>query len=348
MPELRYNRLNNTWVIISKERAKRPHDYPIGWGKEVGDINKCPFEPGKEHLTPPEVYAIREPGTSPNAPGWKVRVIPNKFPAVRPEEDFFRDSEDIYDRMGGFGYHEVIIDTPDHYKQLQDFSIGEIFLMLLAYRERMKQLYKDKNIYYVQIFKNHGKEAGKSLYHSHSQLIALPRIPRKIDIQINQTRKYFIEKERCFLCDEIKYERKHAERIIEENNRFLIYAPYASAFPFEMRILPKFHSHDFSNITDEDLEDLAKTLQIAVKKLTKVFNNPPFNLILHTAPPVRDIPGRPDYFYDIDKFFHWYIEILPRIAIHAGFELGTEYFINPTPPEKAAKHLREKILGGDG
>ncbi|WP_457643408.1 galactose-1-phosphate uridylyltransferase [Persephonella sp.] len=344
MPELRYNRLNDTWVIISKERAKRPHDYPTDWHKEKGDINKCPFEPGKEHLTPPEVFAVREPGTQPNTPGWKVRVIPNKFPALRPDEQFFRDSEDIHDKMGGFGYHEVIIDTPDHYKRFQDFSVGEMYLMLSVFRERMRQLYQDSSVYYVQVFKNHGKEAGKSLYHSHSQLIALPRIPKRIKTQINQCREYYIQKERCLLCDELKYELKEQVRIVHDNDRFTVYAPFASAFPFEMKIVPKNHSHDFTQTSDEELNDLAAALKTAVGKLAKLFDDPPFNLILHTAPPERNIPWDADYFYNMDRFFHWYIEIFPRMAIHAGFELGTEFFINPTPPEEAAKYLREKNL----
>jgi len=344
MPELRYNRLNDTWVIISKERAKRPHDYPINWRKEIGDINKCPFEPGKEYLTPPEVFAIREEGTTPNSPGWKVRVIPNKFPALRPDADFYRISEDIYDKMGGFGYHEVIIDTPDHYKHIQDFSIEEIFLLLSTFRERMKQLYYKNNIYYVQIFKNHGREAGKSLYHSHSQLIALPRIPKRINTQINQCRHYYREKERCLLCDEVQYELKQQTRIIHDSNRFIIYAPFASAFPFEMRIIPKPHKHNYTKTTDEELKEMAETLWIAVKKLFLLLNDPPFNLILHTAPPIRDIPWDPNYFHNIDKLFHWYLEISPRITALAGFELGTEYFINPTPPEEAARYLREKKI----
>ncbi len=344
MPELRYNRLNDTWVIISKERAKRPHDYPVDWRKEVGDIKKCPFEPGKEHLTPPEVFAIREKGTKPDTPGWKVRIIPNKFPALKPEEDYFRTSEDIYDKMGGFGFHEVIIDTPEHYKHIHHFSVDEIFLMFVAYRERMKQLYREENIFYVQIFKNHGREAGKSLYHSHSQLVALPRIPKRINTQIKQCRKYYIEKERCLICDEIKYELKEQSRVIYDNNRFTVYCPFASAFPFEMRIVPKFHSHDFTTISDEDLMELSKAVFVSVRKLAKLFDDPPFNMILHTTPPKRDIPWDANYFYNIEKIFHWYVEIFPRMAIHAGFELGTEFFINPTPPEEAAKYLREKKI----
>jgi len=344
MPELRYNRLNDLWVIISKERAKRPHDYPVEWRKEVDNIEKCPFEPGRESMTPPEIFAVREEGTQPNTPGWKVRVIPNKYPALRPDEPFYRESEDIHDKMGGFGYHEVIIDTPDHYRHIHDFTVGEIFLIFSVYRERMRKLYQNKNIYYVQIFKNHGREAGKSLYHSHSQLVALPRIPKRINTQIKQCREYYKEKERCLLCDEIRYEIKEQVRIVYENKSFVVYTPFASAFPFEMKIIPKEHSSDFVQSSDECLTELAEAVFVAVRKLDRLFENPPFNMILHTSPPVRDIPSDPNYFYGIEKIFHWYVEILPRMAIHAGFELGTEFFINPTPPEEAAKYLREKKI----
>ncbi len=342
MPELRYNRLNDTWVIISKERAKRPHDYPLKTeDKKKENKENCPFEPGNEHMTPPEVYAIREPESEPNSPNWRVRIIPNKFPALRPDQTFYRTSEAIYDKIGGFGYHEVVIDTPDHEKHINNFDLKDFILMFTAYRDRMKQIYEDKNIYYVQVFKNHGREAGKSLYHSHSQLIAIPRLPKRISTQIKQARKYYIERERCLLCDEVKYELEEGVRIIHDNDFFTVYSPFASAFPFEFRVILKEHSHDFTDISDDMIYSLSEAVKTAVSKLSKLLKNPPFNMMLHTSPPIREIPSDPNYFYQIDKIFHWYFEFFPRMAIHAGFELGTEYFINPTPPEEAAKYLRE-------
>ncbi|WP_457622640.1 galactose-1-phosphate uridylyltransferase [Persephonella sp.] len=342
MPELRYNRLNDTWVIISKERAKRPHDYPLIWeDKKKVDKKSCPFEPGHEHLTPPEVFAIRDPGTKPDQPGWKVRIIPNKFPALKPSEPFFRRSEAIHDLMGGYGYHEVIIDTPDHDKHICNFSTDDLVLMFTAFRERIKQLYMKKDIFYVQIFKNHGKEAGKSLYHSHSQLVALPRIPKRLETQVRQCRHYYREKERCLLCDEVSFELREGVRVVHDNDHFIVYTPFASAFPFELKIVPKIHSDDFSSVDDEMILSLSEAVKVAVRKLDKLLKDPPFNMMLHTSPPRRDLPYDPNYFYQMDRLFHWYIEIFPRMAIHAGFELGTEFFINPTPPEDAAKYLRE-------
>ncbi len=344
MSELRYNYLKDTWAVIAIERARRPHDYSTHIYEEYGDKSKCPFEPGNEDKTPPEIFAIREPGTAPNTPGWKVRVIPNKYPAFRIEETDKADFYCIYDKKGGFGAHEVVIDTPDHYKHIQDFSIEELNNMYIAFRERIKALYQDLRIKYVQVFKNHGKDAGKSLVHSHSQIIALSKIPKKPDTIIKQSRIYYQKKERCYTCDEIKFELVDGDRVVYENEHFLVFCPYASLFPFEVKIVPKNHTHDFTTVDGDMLKNLSDATQQAVRRLHKALVNPPFNMILYTSPPVRDCVEDPDYFYHIDSFFHWHIEILPRIAIHAGFELGTDYYINPTPPENAAKFLREIIL----
>ncbi|GAB6072619.1 galactose-1-phosphate uridylyltransferase [Venenivibrio stagnispumantis] len=343
MSEIRYNRLKNKWVIISIERSRRPHDYPVSVYEESSDVSKCPFEYGNEDKTPPEIFAIRPDGSLPNTPGWKVRVVPNKYPALRIENSNLPESEGIYDKYGGFGAHEVIIETPEHFKHIQDFSIEEYKNMYFTFRERMRALYQDIRIKYVHIFKNHGKEAGKSLVHSHSQLIATPIIPTLPDTQINQSRIYFQEKERCLLCDEIKEEIKSYNRVVYENDLFIAYCPYASLYPFEVRIAPKYHSHDFSMIDENQLLKLSEISQVVIKKLHKALVNPPFNMILHTSPPIRDYPAKPLYYNGIDRFYHWFIEILPRITTLAGFELGTDIYINPTIPEDAAKFLREVI-----
>lgn len=342
--ELRLDYLNNRWSLISIERSRRPRDYTVSVYEEpVVDISKCPFEYGNEDKTPEEVFAIREDGSSPNKPGWKVRVFPNKYPALRIENPNIRDTDGFFDKIGGFGAHEVIVETPDHFKHTQDFSLEEYFNMFVAFRERMRALYLDQRIKYVHIFKNHGKEAGKSLVHSHSQLIALPIIPTKVDVQISQLRKYFSEKERCYLCDEIKMELKEGKRVVYENQDFIAYCPYASLYPFQIRVAPKKHSHDFSSVTDDTLRQLSEVMQYAIRKLHKALINPPFNLVLYTAPPPRRDFSQPNYYYGIEQFYHWHIEILPRITTLAGFELGTDIYINPTPPEEAAKFLVEVI-----
>ncbi len=343
MSELRYNYLKDTWVIVAEERSRRPHDYVHTHHEEIGDISTCPFEYGNEEFTPPEIYAIRDNFSKPNAPNWKVRVIPNKYPALRIETPPKRELEGFFSKIGGFGAHEVIIDTPDHFKHIQHFDIEDFKNSFIAVIERIKDLSKDERIRYIHFFKNHGKDAGKSLVHSHSQIIATPTIPKLIDTQINQARKYYQRNERCYLCDEIDYELKEGSRVVYENEKFIIYCPYSSLYPFEMKIAPKFHSYDFTELDEPSLINLCDAMKVAVRKLDKALVNPPFNLILYTSPPVRELPKQ-DYFYNIDRFNHWYIEILPRITILAGFELGTGYYINPTVPEEAAKFLREVIL----
>ncbi|MEJ5172407.1 MAG: DUF4921 family protein [Hydrogenothermaceae bacterium] len=342
--ELRYDYINDRWALISIERSRRPHDYTVSIYEEpTTDLSKCPFEYGNEDKTPPEVFAIRPDGSLPNTPGWKVRVFPNKYPALRLENEKKREGDGFFEKIGGFGAHEVIVETPDHFKHIQDFNQEEHFYMFFTFRERIKALYQDVRIGYVHIFKNHGKEAGKSLVHSHSQLIALPTIPTKIETQIKQSKKYFKEKERCYLCDEIKAEIKENKRVVYENGKFIAYCPYGSLFPFQVRIAPKFHSHDFSAVSDSDLRELSECMEYIVKKLHKALINPPFNFVINTSPPVRENPVNPDYFYGIRQFYHWHIEILPRITTLAGFELGTDIYINPTPPEEAAKFLIEVV-----
>jgi UDPglucose--hexose-1-phosphate uridylyltransferase len=344
MAEFRYNYLKDTWSIIATERSKRPHDFNISiYEEETVDLSKCPFEYGNEDKTPPEIFAIRPDGSSPNTPGWIVRVIPNKYPALRIENQPLYEGYYIFDKIGGFGAHEVIIETPDHFKHIQDFEESDIVNMFIAFRERTKSLYQDLRIKYVHIFKNHGREAGKSLVHSHSQLIALPTIPKLQQTIIKQSKKYFQEKGRCYLCDEIKTEIKLAERVVYENESFISYCPYSSLYPFEVKIAPKYHSHDFSSITNEKLKDLADILKFTVRKLHKTLINPPFNLIVQSAPPYRDDAIDKTIYENIEKHFHWHIEILPRITTLAGFELGTHYYINPTLPEEAARYLREVV-----
>lgn len=344
MAEFRYNYLKDTWTIISTERSKRPNDFSISiYEEETIDLSKCPFEYGNEDKTPPEIFAIRPDGSQPNTPGWLTRVIPNKYPALRIENQPINEGYYIFDKIGGFGAHEVIIETPNHFKHIQDFDEKDTVNMLIAFRERMKSLYQDLRIKYIHIFKNHGREAGKSLVHSHSQLIALPIIPKQPLTMIKQSKKYFQEKGRCYLCDEIKTEIKLGERLIYENENFISYCPYASLYPFEVKIAPKYHSHDFSSINDERLKDLADVLKFTVRKLHKTLINPPFNLMLYSAPPFRDDAIDKNIYENIEKHYHWHIDILPRITTLAGFELGTDYYINPTLPEEAARYLREVV-----
>ncbi|WP_457681512.1 galactose-1-phosphate uridylyltransferase [Thermovibrio sp.] len=342
--QLRYNYLWDTWVVVAPERERRPHDFPAHSPGPISPPEKCPFEPGKEELTPNEIFAIREPGSKPNSPGWKVRVIPNKYPALRIENSPQFKGECIYDLQGGFGAHEIVIDTPDHFKHPHNFSLEEWKLLLYTYRVRMESLYGDARIKYVLVFKNYGREAGASLSHSHSQIIATPQIPKLIDTVVHQSKRYFTKKGRCYLCDEIRYELKTGERVVYENEEFVVYCPFYSIFPFQMRVAPKKHLYSYTQLSEQELYLLADALQKSIRKLHKALVNPPYNFFVHTSPPVRENFREPHYFALIEESFHWYLEILPRITTPAGFEWGSWYFINPTKPESAAKFLREVVL----
>jgi len=344
MSEIRHDFLTDSWVIIAPERERRPHDYPVHIYPTKSDPSKCPFEPGKEYLAPHEIFALREPGTAPDTPGWRVRVVPNKYPALRIENPPVRIRKGIYDLIGGFGAHEVVIDTPDHFKHLHNFSTEEMKDLLFVYRERMRSLYGDLRIRYVLVFKNYGREAGASLTHSHSQIIATPSIPRNVDTVVFQSRKFFREHGRCYLCDEVDYELNETVRIVYENEKFVAYCPFASTVPFQIRIVPKEHQSDFSKLSDGELYILGDLMRVVFKKLHKTLVNPPYNMFIHTRPPERFCPEEPDYFVGMDNFFHWRIEIFPRITVWAGFEIGGGWYINPTSPETSAKFLREVLL----
>ncbi|EDP74122.1 galactose-1-phosphate uridylyltransferase [Hydrogenivirga sp. 128-5-R1-1] len=337
MPEIRYNFLKDTYVIFSTERAKRPHDYFREPEAEIGIVEKCPFEYGNESKTPPEVFAVRENGSLPDTPGWKIRVVPNKYPALKPEGNFLEKQEGLFKKFTGYGYHEIIIETPDHFKQIYNFSVEEIKLLFVAVKNRFNEISKDKNIKYIQYFKNYGKEAGCSLFHSHSQIIAVPLIPKEITTKLHQLKEFHKKSKSCYICEEINFELKENKRIVYENEYFIAYCPYASIFPFEIRIIPKRHTGSFENIDDIEIIYLSEITKIITQKLYKTLNNPAFNMTLYTSPVNTDIEH-------VDKFNHWYIEILPRVNIIAGFELGTGWCINTTYPEDASKFLKESDI----
>ncbi|UCF30656.1 MAG: galactose-1-phosphate uridylyltransferase [bacterium] len=342
MSELRYDPIKQTWVIIATERAVRPTHFHRR-EEMVGEITckTCPFCPGNEGRTPPEIMAIREPDTAANTPGWKVRVIPNKFPALSIESSRKRYGRGIYDVVSGFGAHEVIVETPEDSLQMVDFSLQQLRDVFFVYRERLKDLKRDERLRYIMIFKNYGLEAGASLFHSHSQIIGIPVTPNMVATELVSTREYYSLKERCMMCDILDQEVQEGERVVINQEKFIVYTPFASSFPFELRIVPKGHSHDFG-LTDEDtLRHFASVVKEVLQRLRKVLNDPPYNFILHTSPPQTRRPGKPDYWASIENDFHWHLELIPRMTMLAGFEWGTGFHINPTSPEDAAGFLRD-------
>ena len=332
MPELRKDPITGRWVIISTDRAKRPNDFaheptPIGGGF-------CPFCVGNEAKTPPEILAYRSNGSGPNAPGWIVRVVPNKFPALGIEGDLNRQGEGLFDKMNGIGAHEVIIETPEHQQTLASLPDRRVEDVLWAFRDRMLDLKKDKRFRYILIFKNHGAPAGASLEHAHSQLIALPIVPKRVIEEVAGCKNYFSYKERCIYCDIIRQEVESGVRVIAESPDFVTLAPYAPRFPFEAKILPKQHESAFENSPSHLYENLAKALKNLLIRMEVVLEKPAYNFVLHTSPVLE---ANNDY-------YHWHIEVMPKLTKVAGFEWGTGFYINPTPPEESAKFLREAAI----
>ncbi len=340
MPELRYDPLEHRWVIISTERAARPSD--LADTTKYNQVKTCPFCEGQESSTPPEIWAIREPCTSANSPGWKVRVVPNKYPALRIESEGKKIGVGYYDMIEGIGAHEVIIETPLHDVSLADLPPEHVRLVLLSYRERLKDLYKDTRFRYVLIFKNHGKRAGASLAHPHSQLIATPIVPRNVSIKLEAAKKHYASKERCLICDLIQQEINTQSRVISVENGFVALAPYASRFPFEVFIAPIEHNFSFGDTSDQDLERLGYFLKDILTRLKIVLNDPPYNYVLNTSPNIEAQPKLPGQWATLRYDYHWHIDIIPRLVRIAGFEWGSGFYINPSVPEIAAKYLREK------
>jgi UDPglucose--hexose-1-phosphate uridylyltransferase len=342
MSELRYDPMRKSWVIIATERGMRPsNQQKPEQSRPPVSKSSCPFCPGNEDRTPPEIFAVREPGSKPNGPGWTIRVIPNKFPALTIESPRERYGKGIYDVVSGFGAHEVIVETPSDQEQMPDFTVAHLRDVFSVYKNRLADLKRDQRFRYIMIFKNYGSEAGASLCHSHSQIIAIPVTPSLVAVELASVRDYFHLKERCMMCDIIHQEREEGERIVIEDEHFVVFAPFGSSFPFELRIAPKRHSHDFSVIDEEHLYHFSTVVKDVLVRLRKVLNDPPYNFILHTAPPAATRVGKPDYWSSIGEDYHWYLELIPRMTMIAGFEWGTGFQINPTSPEDAARFLRE-------
>lgn len=316
------------WVIISTERGRRPSDF--GSTPVIASGESCPFCPGNEAMTPPEILAFRPPGSASNGPGWSLRVVSNKFPALRIEGELEPSGEGLYDRMSGIGAHEVVIETPDHHATLATLPASAVVEVFWAYRQRLEDLKKDPRFEYVLVFKNHGEAAGASLEHPHSQLIATPIVPIMVEEELVGSARYYRLKERCVWCDIVRQERQQGQRVVLEEDGFIAVAPFAPRFPFETWVLPVRHHAAFEEATPVEVEALARSVRELLRRMAEVLQHPPFNFMLHTAP-LKDHAA---------EHFHWHLEVIPKLTKVAGFEWGSGFFINPTSPEAAAAYLR--------
>jgi len=344
MSDLRYDPLRRAWVIIAAQRGRRPVDTVSAGSDRVMEdplrgVSPCPFCPGNEAMTPPEIMSVREQGTDPDSPGWSVRVIPNKYPALTPEAPFTPKDFGPYAAGSGFGVHEVVIETPDDNLEIEDLSIEDLSGLFRVYGQRLKELNGDGRFRAVLIYKNRGAEAGATLGHAHSQIIAMPVMPALMDEELSNCREQFLENGQCLMCTIVSVEIKDKARIVAENDRYLAFAPFPSRTPFEIFIVPRGHLHDFSMVEDAHLSPLAEVFRETLRRLNTALGHPPYNLIFHSSPPPTenkgDSPADP-----VESYYHWYLQLIPKTTKMAGFEWGTGFSINPTPPEEAAQTLR--------
>lgn len=330
MGELRRDPVVGRWVIVDTDHPKKPEDFKYEQYIPSGGL--CPFCYGNEFMTPPEISCFRDPGTGANTPGWQVRVVANKFPALQIEGELDRRGLGIYDMSNGIGAHEVLIESPYHNKDIADLLPQEIESYLKMCCVRAVDLKKDSRFKYIMIFRNYGAAAGASLEHPHTQLVALPMVPKNALEEIHGAQNYYNYRERCIFCDIIRQELQDKERVILENKYFISFCPFVSRFPFEIMIFPKQHSGYFCHLSAEEIVALAKILRDTLAKLKKVFLNLSYNYIIHSAPINGDAGV---------EYYHWHLEIMPKLTQVAGFEWGTGFYLDPTSPELAAQYLKE-------
>jgi UDPglucose--hexose-1-phosphate uridylyltransferase len=316
-------------VIIAGDRHERPNDFQIEAARVIGAAD-CPFCEGHEDRTPKEVLAWRPDRSAPDTPGWGVRVVPNKFPAVQVEATLERIQDAVFTGLPAAGVHEVIVETPRHGENLATMSDAAVERVLWAWQERIRAAKQDPRMRYAIVFKNHGALAGATLEHSHSQLMVLPIVPEFVGSTIRGARDGHAGSGRCCFCAVVEQELKDGVRVVDAGEGSVAFAPYASRFPFETWIVPRVHRARFEDASEAERRDLAARLGSVLRRIASALERPAFNLILHTAP----------FEAEAGPWYHWHVEIVPKLSRMGGFEWGTGFFINLTPPERAAEVLR--------
>lgn len=340
MSELRHDPINRRWVIIAMERSKRPDEFVFEPPIPATDEPPCPFCPGQESRTPPELFALREQGPA-NGPNWHVRVVPNKRPVLAIEGEPDRRGVGVYDRMRGIGAHELVIEAPEHRLRPAQIPLFQFAAALNASRQRMIDLQRDGRFKYILLYRNYGVAAGATIHHPFEQLVATPVTPLSVVTKLESARRHFHVKERCVFCDILAQEIDDGSRIVHMDERFVCFAPYASRFPYELWLFPRRHQHQFADLDQEGVESLAAHMLEVFRRMETVLGDPPFHWMLINAPNVNAGVPRSGFWSTIPWDWHWHIEILPRLMPLAGFEWGTGFYINPTPPEDAAAFLRD-------
>lgn len=336
--QFRRDPISGNWSLIindEKELRKLAEDYKR---KTVEDINpKSKYAEGNEGATPPEIFAIRDPGTNRNDRGWKVRVLPNNDPFLQIHGDLDNRGAGMYDVMNGIGAHELVLESPTPGEHLADMSSEQLQNVLAAYRERILDLKRDTRFRYVLLHKSHGEGDEDLLHHSHSHVIATPMTPPRIKVELNSAKDHYDYKERCLFCDIINQEISEKERIISENEQFIALSPFASRTPFEICIYPKKHQTFFEWNTE--FSQLATTLKTVLGRIKSILNDPKYIMVIHSGPNIA-AGKRRGYWKTIERDYHWHIEITPRFHGLTSFYIGSGFQINVASPERAAGILR--------
>lgn len=313
--ELRRDYFLDRYVIIAAGRGKRPTDYKHDSAAVKDEGKKCFFCPGNEDTTPPEISRIEEGGD------WVIRVFPNKFPAVT--QDDFEVSDGA---QPAYGSHDIVVESPVHGQTIADVSVSRLSDVLRVYGERVKTMLADPKVEYALVFKNHGKAAGASLSHTHTQIVSVPLVPQAVRNEVEAAKRYSIDNGRCPICDAATNE-SGGPRAIWEDEHAIAFAPYASRSPFEAWVTPKSHVVDFEGLDEATRNSMAQGLMHLVKRLKEGLSDPPYNLYFHVSPQGEDL--------------HLHAELLPRLSTWAGFEIGSGIIINTMPPEQAAEFYRQ-------
>lgn len=330
MTELRQDRTAGAWVIIAPERGRRPQrrsERERDRHHTPGFDPACPFCPGNESMLP----GIIEETPVDESPGWQVRVVPNKYPVLRPEAKTTRSASCEHPVVAGYGFHEVIIESPRHDADLTDLTDVEMSAVLSAYHRRFVWLAARPRIQSVILFRNYGPTSGASLRHPHAQVIALDMTPVGLKSRFDWAQARYRDCGRCVVCDELEFEQKAGRRMVAETDHFIGLVPFAATCPFELRLIPKRHQASFAQIGRSELIDFGALLRGALRRLKAVLGDSPYNLVVESA--TQSDIGRTDQ--------HWQLRVVPSLVTPGGFELAADISVNPSNPEDDAEALRK-------
>ncbi len=321
MAELRRDPVSSNWVVVGYSGIK---------SDSVGD---CPFCPDNEHLTPKAIREIKD-----NEGKWLIRCFPASNPIFLIEVGENKKAEGLYDKMGNVGAHEIIVENRSHTKTISNFTDRELSLVLDMYRERILDLKRDRRFKYIQLFKNHGELAGSYIFHPHSHIVATPVMPQRTELELSNAKRHYMQKERCLFCDIVDQEIRQNKRVVSINASFVAICPFASRFPFEVWILPRFHQESFENLQDEgntyEFIDILLDLLKRIEKLTNAYT-----IIIHTSPN-HFKANTHDEDLPVKAYFHWHIEILPRDFRSSKYKREDQFYVVSITPEEAASSLR--------